>query len=158
MTVEALVRRLGLAPHPEGGFYRETFRSPVVVQTPRGPRAASTAIWFLLPGGAFSAWHRVASEEVWHHYDGDPVTLHTLSPEGDYRAEVLGHDVDAGQAPQRVVPAGTWQAASCEGAFALCGCTVAPGFEFSDFELADRASLAGAFPAHAGAIERFTRG
>jgi predicted cupin superfamily sugar epimerase len=133
----ALIAALDLAPHPEGGFYRETFRAPTLVATPRGPRAASTAIYYLLPAGAASARHRVASDEAWHHYEGDPLELTVEHPDGRREVILLGPDVAAGQRPQAVVPAGAWQAARPVGArHALCGCTVAPGFDFADFELA----------------------
>src|SRR3954453_23823787 len=106
-----LVAELDLSPHPEGGFYRETWRAPLVLEgLPRGARAAHTAIYFLLPAGSFSALHRVASDEVWHHYDGDPVELHIL--EGRvHQTFILGRDLASGQRPQHVVPAGAWQAA-----------------------------------------------
>src|SRR5580704_14343851 len=129
----AVVGALGLSPHPEGGFFRETFRAPLAVDAPQGARAASTAIYFLLPAGSFSALHRVTSDEVWHHYDGDPVELHTLRDDGEARVVRLGRDLARGDRPQFVVPAGVWQAAVPVGArFALCGCTVSPGFEFAD--------------------------
>lgn len=157
MNVDDLVERLALKPHPEGGYYRETFRASGQIELPRGRRAASTAIWFLLPAGAFSAWHRVASDEVWHHYQGDPVHLHQLDDRGARRV-TLGPDLAAGERPQAVVPAGTWQAAICpRGEGALCGCTVAPGFDYADFELPERAHLLERFPAHAALIRRFTR-
>jgi uncharacterized protein len=152
----ALVERLGLSPHPEGGFYRETFRSPRLV-SPEA-RAASTAIYFLLPAGTFSAFHRVASDEVWHHYDGDPVALTTIDEAGSLAVAMLGHDLEGGERPQIVVPAGLWQAAEPRGPrHALCGCTVAPGFDFADFELPSRAALVSRFPLHAATIERLTR-
>jgi len=158
VTAEEVIALLELRPHPEGGSYRETFRSPYQVDAPRGPRAASTAIWFLLRGGTFSAWHRVASDEVGHHHAGAPVVLHRLSDSG-HEAVVLGSDLAAGQRPQVVIRAGIWQAAACEGpGFALCGCTVAPGFDFADFELAERVALQARFPAHAALVARFTRG
>src|SRR5687768_8791464 len=111
---EAVVRALGLTPHPEGGFYRETFRSILKLEglaVPGGTRAASTAIYYLLPSGAFSALHRVASDEVWHHYDGDPLDLHTIDRTGLHAVVRLGSNVLAGQRPQHVVAAGVWQAA-----------------------------------------------
>jgi predicted cupin superfamily sugar epimerase len=156
-TAAAVVAELGLAPHPEGGFFREVFRSEAVVAGPGGaPRAASTAILFLLPGGDFSAWHRVASDEVWHHYAGGPLELHTLDDAG-HRQVRLGA-VSEGHTPVAVVPAGRWQAARPAGAaWVLCGCTVAPGFDFADFELPDRASLAARFPGNAAIIESLTR-
>jgi predicted cupin superfamily sugar epimerase len=156
--VVATARALGLTPHPEGGLYRETFRAPLVVPTAGGDRAASTAIYFLLPAGTFSALHRVSSDEVWHHYDGDAVDLHTLGDRGEYAVQRLGRDLAAGEQPQRVVPAGVWQAAIPLGSrFALCGCTVAPGFDFADFEMPSRAELLRRFPEHAPLLERVTR-
>jgi hypothetical protein len=153
----AIVAALGLAPHPEGGWYREIHRSPVMVATPRGPRAASTSIHFLLAPGDFSAWHRVASDEVWAWHAGDPVDLHVLDLSG-HRVVRLGGDVGAGQAPIFVVPAGVWQAAAPVGPrHALCGCVVAPGFDFADFAMADRTALAADWPAAAAVVCRFTR-
>ena len=137
--VELLVRHLGLGAHPEGGFYRETFRSPLVLDgLPHGaPRAASTAIYFLLPAGTFSAFHRVRSDEVWHHYGGDPLALHVIGGDGALSTFRLGRDLEAGEAPQAVVLASSWQAAEPLGErSSLCGCTVAPGFDFADFEMA----------------------
>jgi predicted cupin superfamily sugar epimerase len=152
MTPEAqeIVERLALKPHPEGGFYRETFRAAhSVTGTTREPRAASTAIYFLLPGGSMSALHRVRSDEVWHHYLGDPLTLHLLSTDGTYEAVRLGGRLDLGERPQVVVPANVWQAAVADGdRFTLCGCTVAPGFDFADFEMPRRAEMAATFPQH----------
>jgi hypothetical protein len=155
-----LVERLRLQPHPEGGFYRETFRSPLVLSglSHGGARPASTAIYFLLPASHFSAFHRVASEEAWHHYDGDPVLLHLLDDVLGYRLLRLGTGWGRGEEPQVVVPAGCWQAAEPEGDLhALCGCTVAPGFDFADFEMAPRAALARRFPAHLDVVNRLTR-
>jgi predicted cupin superfamily sugar epimerase len=104
--------------------------------TPRGHRAASTAIYYLLPAGATSARHRVASDEVWHHYAGDPLELTIEQPGGGREVVVLGPDLAGGQRPQAIVPAGAWQSARPLGErFTLCGCTVAPGFDFADFEL-----------------------
>jgi len=126
---------LALDPHPEGGFYRETWRSKIRVEVADGrERAAGTAILFLLPEGAFSAWHRVASDEVWMHQQGAPLVLQLRDGTREW-AVVLGPDVIAGQVLQAVVPAGVWQAARPLGGWALMGCTVAPGFEFSDFEM-----------------------
>lgn len=151
------IDELGLAPHPEGGFYRETFRAALSVAAPQGASAASTAIYFLLRAGDFSAFHRVRSDEVWHHYDGAPLELHLLEDDGRHRKVVLGRDPAAGRLPQAVVPAGVWQAARPCGGYALCGCTVAPGFAFADFELPGRAELLRRFPAHRELIRSFTR-
>jgi predicted cupin superfamily sugar epimerase len=159
-VLDALIARLGLAPHPEGGHYRETFRSPDILETPRGPRPASTAILFLLPAGSFSALHRVAADEVWHHYLGDPLELVTLDGAGARGDRRLGPDLAAGQLPQAIVRAGLWQAARPQGGqsgFTLCGCTVAPGFTFDDFELGARDALLAAFPQHARLVRSFTR-
>jgi hypothetical protein len=126
-----VVRLLGLAPHPEGGFYRETFRDAA-----EGSRGASTAIYFLLREGEVSAWHRVIdAAEVWHWYAGAPLEL-TLSPGCGHTTVRLGSDLLAGEHPQAVVPAGEWQTARTLGAWTLVGCTVAPAFEFSSFEMA----------------------
>ena len=146
---EEVVRRLGLFPHPEGGFYRETFRSPLSLPLADGRvRAASTAIYYLLPSGTFSAWHQVGSDEVWHHYAGGPLRLYLLG-HGEHRLD--------GDHPQAVVPAGVWQAAEPVDRPVLCGCTVAPGFDFADFRLADREALTRAHPAEAELIRRLSR-
>jgi predicted cupin superfamily sugar epimerase len=130
---EEIVRLLGLAPHPEGGYYRETFRDP---RTMDGGRAASSHIYYLLGVGEVSEWHRVDAAEVWHHYAGAPLVL-TVSENGhDASSVVLGADIAGGQRPSFVVPTGVWQTATSLGAWTLAGCTVAPAFEFSGFELA----------------------
>ncbi len=159
MEAEAIVAALGLVPHPEGGYYRETFRAPLVLAgLAQGARAASTAIYFLLPAGASSALHRVRSDEVWHLYDGGPLELVTIDERGVLEVHLLGRDLGAGQRPQHVVPAGVWQGARPVGGAVLCGCTVAPGFDFADFELPDRAELVARFPAHREHIVALTRG
>jgi predicted cupin superfamily sugar epimerase len=152
-----LIETLALLPHPEGGFFRETFRSPLQVETPWGMRAASTAIYFLLPAATFSTLHRVRSEEAWHHYDGDPLELHTIDAGGAHASVRLGPP-SSGLVAQHVVAAGAWQAAVPVGdRYSLCGCTVAPGFDFADFEMAERSALLRAYPALRGAVERLTR-
>lgn len=133
MSADQVVERLGLAPHPEGGFYRETFRDSRLLAD---GRAASTAIYYLLGLGDVSEWHRVDAAEVWHFYAGAPLVL-TVSPNGhDAEARHLGPDLMRGQSPQIVVPAGWWQTATSLGAWTLVGCTVAPGFDFAGFEMA----------------------
>lgn len=157
-AARVIIEALGLSPHPEGGFFRETFRAPLAVEAPQGPRSASTAIYYLLAAGTFSALHRVRSDEVWHHYDGDPLELHLISEAGVYEVTTLGRNIVRGERPQLVVPAGVWQAALPLGTrFALCGCTVAPGFDFADFEMPSRQDLANRLPALKSAIDRFTR-
>ena len=136
MTSEAdtLIARLGLEPHPEGGHFRETFRDdgPSLAGRDDAPRRAlSTAIYFLLKAGEASRWHRVDAAEVWHFYRGAPLKLKIGKT-----VHILGTDLAKGEAPQLVVPAGEWQAAESLGDYTLVGCTVAPGFEFSGFEMA----------------------
>jgi predicted cupin superfamily sugar epimerase len=149
MDAADTIRRLGLIPHPEGGYYRETFRSSLMLQLPDGRRrSACTAIHFLLPPDERSAWHRVASDEVWHHYDGGPLLLHLLGT-GTWRLDQSD--------PQVVVPAGIWQAAEPEGEAVLCGCTVAPGFEFADFEMGRPEELIREYPGDEKLIRRLSR-
>lgn len=134
MTVDDVIERLGLKPHPEGGFFRETFRDSASCGL--GGRAASTAIYYLLREEDSSAWHRVTdAAEVWHHYAGAPLEL-TLSPGRGTTMVRIGPDLASGQEPQAVVPAGVWQRARPLGGWVLVGCTVAPAFEFKSFEMA----------------------
>ena len=143
---EQLIALLDLRPHPEGGFYREVFRSAsqVTAGDGRDTRAALTTIFFLLPGGTHSRWHRVDSDEVWHFYEGDPLELLEIDAAG--RSLVrhrIGFVDGTGQMPVRTIPAGSWQAAQPLGAYTLVGCTVGPGFDFADFRmLADDRALA----------------
>ncbi|MFP5319905.1 MAG: cupin domain-containing protein [Acidimicrobiia bacterium] len=139
---------LDLEPHPEGGWYRETWRA----DAPPGERSPGTAIYFLLRAGERSAWHRLDAAEVWHHYAGAPLALSVAASPGDPgRRHVLGPDIAGGERPQLVVPAGAWQSAEVLGPWTLAGCTVSPGFEFSGFELApDGTGGTGGGGAHAG--------
>lgn len=123
---------LGLVPHPEGGWYAETWRA----DAPAGERAAGSAIYFLLREGEVSAWHRLDADEVWHHYAGAPLELRTAQPGGRPAAVVLGSDLAGGERPQAVVPAGAWQTARSLGEYTLVGATVSPAFEFDGFDLA----------------------
>jgi predicted cupin superfamily sugar epimerase len=164
LPVHEIIARLGLQPHPEGGFYAETFRSPLRVTLPDGRgRAACTSIHFLLRAGEFSAWHRVSSDEIWHFHGGNPLELVTLDPEGNIGRTLLGDDLAAGERTHQVVPAGHWQAArpvvgkeTGEGR-TLVVCTVSPGFDFADFEMPGRAELLRLFPQHEELVTRFTR-
>jgi uncharacterized protein len=128
-----VIARLELKPHPEGGHYRESFRDPRV---DANGRSVSTAIYFLLARGERSHWHRIDVVEVWHYYAGDALVLH-IADDGGQRIVRLGPDLAAGEVPQAVVPAQAWQAAESSGDWTLVGCTVAPGFEFAAFELAE---------------------
>jgi len=158
------IKKLGLEPHPEGGFYRQTYRADQVLprealpQFP-GARAASTAIYFLLEGKSFSALHRLRSDELWHFYTGAPVLVHVIGESGEYSKILLGGDPDAGEAMQAVVKAGCWFASHVKDnkSFALVGCTVAPGFDFDDFDLAKRAELTRHYPQHRELIAQLTR-
>ncbi len=139
-----LLTTLRLAPHPEGGHFREVYRSPDRVQHAdgRAPRSALTNILFLLAAGESSRWHRVTSDEVWHYYEGEGLELLVAPPQMDRVARVVLGPVTAGQRPAYTVPAHWWQAARPLGAYALVGCTVAPGFDFADFTfLRDDAAL-----------------
>jgi uncharacterized protein len=129
-----IIARLELTPHPEGGHYRETFRDP---RTDANGRAFSTAIYFLLARDERSHWHRIDAVETWHFYAGDALSLQIADDNGQ-RIVRLGPDLAAGEVPQAIVPAGAWQAAESSGDWTLVGCTVAPGFDFSAFELAPR--------------------
>lgn len=134
LSAQEIIALLDLAPHPEGGHYRETFRDG----DGHAGRAHSTAIYFLLAQGETSHWHRVDAAEQWHWYGGAPLELRIAQDEGEERSHRLGDDLAAGERPQAVVPAGAWQSARSLGAFTLTGCTVAPGFEFAAFELAPK--------------------
>ena len=131
---DRIIAVLGLLPHPEGGHYREMFRDAA------GPsrRAHSTAIYFLLCEGEVSQWHRIDAVEIWHFYRGAPLELSVAEDSKPPARWMLGPEVESGERPQLVVPAGAWQSARSLGAYTLVGCTVAPGFEFSHFELAPR--------------------
>lgn len=140
--VAGLIATLGLVPHPEGGYYAELHRSDVTVQPAdgRGPRSALTTIYFLLPAGAVSRWHRVQSDEVWHFYEGVPLELWVASPDGSHVAQRELGPLERSRRPVWTVPAGWWQAARSTGEYTLVGCTVGPGFDFSDFVLATESS------------------
>ena len=162
MDFREIIRRLDLQPHPEGGYYRETHRDehqlPAEAAGRDGPRAASTAIYYLLGPGDFSAFHRLQSDEVFHFYAGDAVTMVQLR-DGGAETTVLGPNVLAGEQPQVVVPANVWQALYLGGGgrFALMGCTVAPGFDFTDFEMGRRDDLLRTFPDDGDIIRQLTR-
>jgi predicted cupin superfamily sugar epimerase len=155
-----LIRMLELQPHPEGGYYREVYRASMRVQHPEvgAKRAAATSIYYLLEPGNFSAFHKVRSDEIWHHYLGDTLELHIIEPEGVRRVVRLGRELERGERPISVVAAGEYQAAIAIGpSYALLGCTVAPGFEFADLEMASRRKMLTQFPQHTDLIRRFTR-
>lgn len=159
--VKQLVDELELLPHPEGGFYKETYRSkgsysPIGFP---GIRNYSTSIYFLLTSESFSSLHRIRQDEVWHFYHGSPLFLHVITPDGQYIKHSVGLDLQSGQTPQLVVEAGCWFGATVQNpdSYSLVGCTVAPGFDFDDFELANREELSASFPQHAEIIHQLTR-
>ncbi|MEL6670788.1 MAG: cupin domain-containing protein [Bacteroidota bacterium] len=163
LSAQHWIEKLKLQPHPEGGYYRETYLSEERIPLRGLPerfsesRAFGTAIYFLITPKAFSAFHRLKSDEVWHFYAGSDLALHLIYPDGSYKRLVCGATEEA--AFQQVVPAGCWFAAEVAPAdgYALVGCTMAPGFDFADFELAEKKALQAAFPPHADLIARLTR-
>ncbi len=165
-TASYWIKRLGLLPHPEGGYYGPMYRSdetmPAAALPARygGDRKLGSSIYFMVTETGFSAFHRLKTDEIWHFYTGSPLSLHLIHPAGRHEKQVLGPAFDAGERFQFVVRADTWFAAEVTnpGAYALLGCTLAPGFDFADFELAQQASLAGQYPQHAALIHRLTRG
>ena len=159
------IQKLQLTAHVEGGAFRETYRSELTIPQQalplffQGDRNASTSIYFLLEAGQFSAFHRIASDEVWHFYFGDPLLVYEINHNGRLIVHRLGTNPEQGENFQCVVKAGSWfaSAPAPDSEYALVGCTVAPGFDFADFELAPRAMLVGQYPEHAELITRLTR-
>ncbi|TDR23372.1 cupin domain-containing protein [Marinicella litoralis] len=165
MKPQEWVDHLDLQAHPEGGFFRETYRCkeslPAVKLPPRFDQAHSfsTAIYYLLEAPEFSAFHRIKQDELWHFYQGSGLNIHVLKTNGQYEVLPLGNNPIHGQSLQQLVTAGDWFAASVAepNGYALVGCTVAPGFEFADFELADQDELIGLYPQHQTIIKQLTR-
>ncbi|MCH4822246.1 cupin domain-containing protein [Gramella lutea] len=164
--LEKIIKHLDLKPHPEGGFFRETYRSSGKINPESldgsysGDRNYSTCIYFLLTSENNSAFHRIIQDEIWHFYNGSPIKLHTISEEGEYNFYIIGRDVLKGEIPQLVVKGGDWFAAEVinENDFSLVGCTVSPGFNFKDFELPSRNELLQIFPEQRELITKFTKG
>ena len=159
-TAQALIERYGLQPHPEGGYYRETYRSAAKIHPPgySGERHFSTGIYFLLPQGAVSRFHRIKSDEMWHFYLGGPLTLVQIDAQGGIATVVLGSDWQAGHQLQHVVPAGHWFGGfpNPDSTYSLVGCTVSPGFDFADFEMGQREALLRRFPHAQDYIRKLT--
>ncbi len=160
---EELIEELRLKPHPEGGYYSETYRSKGIIKTEDGEfpdgRNFGTSIYYLLGSDDISKLHRIKSDEIWHHYEGSSITIHMIHPNGEYNKLSLGKDLTKGQYPQQIVPAGAWFGVTVDVAdsYVLCGCTVAPGFDFQDFEMAEIKSMLEAFPQHQEIIEVLLR-
>ncbi|MFL9485223.1 cupin domain-containing protein [Chitinophagaceae bacterium LWZ2-11] len=165
LTVKQLVELYQLQPHPEGGYYKETYRSCESIATnglPErfgGERQLSTAIYFLLDKGNFSGFHRIKSDECWHFYAGQTLYVHILHTNGQLETILLGNNPLSGERFQAVVPAGCWFASepASETEYAFVGCTVAPGFDFTDFELAKADELSKEYPEHSSIIRRLCR-
>ncbi len=159
------IEKLSLEPHPEGGYFRVTYAAELALSKEslpsqyKGSRPASTAIYFLLDSENFSAFHRIQSDELWHFYAGDPLVVHVIDQSGKLSEILLGSDVEAGQVFQSSVKAGCWFASELKpgGSFGLVGCTVAPGFDFDDFELGKQEDLQQIYPQHKKLIEKLTR-
>ncbi len=165
-TADQIIERLKLVPLTiEGGYYRETYRAELTVPAGAlpnyyvGERTVSTAIYYLLTPNTFSAIHIVKSDEVFHFYAGDAAEMLQLWPDGSAKVVIISNDLAAGHEPQHVVPAGVWQGCRLVrgGEWALMGCTVAPGFDYADFALGDRAQLIVSHPAHADMISALTK-
>jgi len=160
------IKNLGLTEHPEGGYYRETYRSAEEIggaslpHRYRQARAFSTSIYYLLEGDNVSRLHRLKSDELWHFYAGSSLSIHVIDGNGSYSRIRLGSDFDRGEVFQTVVAAGIWFGATVDDpeSYSLMGCTIAPGFDFDDYELASREELLSLCPAHQPIIDRLTRG
>jgi len=165
MNIQEIVDKLGLLPHPEGGFYKETYRSEGEItegslnENFSSNRSYCTGIYFLLTKDNFSAFHKIKQDEMWHFYDGDPLAVDIIDKEGKYIKQLIGNNFSKNQVPQFVVPKGCWFASSVEdgGEYSLVGCTVSPGFDFDDFQLATRHSLTTTYPKHQQIISKLTR-
>lgn len=148
------INQLNLAPHPEGGFYRRNYTAE---RTLDGTRPLASAIYYLLPAHHFSALHRIQSDEMWHFYAGGSLLIEGIAPTGELLSLKLGLDIEVGEQPQQLVPAGYWFGATVNrGEYVLAGCTVTPAFDFAEFELADRVELLNRYPQHAAMIKKLT--
>lgn len=162
--VKYLKEKLSLLDHPEGGYYKEIYRSKGIIPNNaipefNGDRNYCTSIYFLLTSDNFSAFHRIKQDEIWNFYEGDGLEVHVIHPNGIYECLRLGLDFENGEVPQAVVPADSWFASTVKegGEYSLVGCTVAPGFDFEDFELGGRKSLTNLFPVHKEIIKTLTK-
>ncbi|MEM9341048.1 MAG: cupin domain-containing protein [Bacteroidota bacterium] len=160
-----MTEKLALSPHPEGGFYKETYRSKETIDENclppayTGSRDFATSIYFLLTSDSFSAFHKISQDEVWHFYEGSPVELHIISLDGKHKKQIIGPNISEGEVYQLVVPQNNWFASKVmePESYSLVGCTAAPGFDFADFTMAERNELTDQFPHHEKIITAFTR-
>ena len=159
------IKKLDMLPHPEGGYYKEVFKSKDLIKPEglsdrySGSRSAGTSIYFLLNGDNFSAFHRLQSDEIWHFYTGSSLTVYVINNDGELIEQKIGPNYEEGEVFQYVVPSNLWFASKCndpEG-YSLVGCTVSPGFEFEDFEMAKREDLVREFPQYESVIAALTR-
>jgi len=157
------IKHLNLQPHPEGGYFREVYRSAGIIPASGlanyfGSRNFATSIYYLLRGDEFSSFHRLKSDEIWHYHDGCSLNLFIIVPDGALLTKTLGKNMEEGESLQQVIPANHWFAAkpSDSESFSLAGCTMAPGFDFQDFELGSREMLVKEFPQHSEIIRRLT--
>lgn len=165
MSAAEWIKKLQLFPHPEGGYFKEIYRSEGVIAQPslpdryNGGRVYSTTIYYLLESGDFSSLHRLKSDEQWFHIDGSSLTIHSIDPKGIYTQHHIGKNTDRGEMPHAVIPKGCWFGGTVDedNSFVLVGCIVAPGFDFDDFELAKKDSITKQFPHHKAIIEKLTR-
>ncbi|MEP0004620.1 MAG: cupin domain-containing protein [Balneola sp.] len=163
--IKQLIDLLNLQKHPEGGYFKETYRSEGVIPSEvlnneiNGDRNYCTGIYFLLTSDNFSAFHRIKQDEMWHFYEGSPLLVHMIDKEGNYSSQKIGLDFEDGQVPQFVVPKGVWFASEVmkPNSYSFVGCTVSPGFDFADFELADSNMLIAQFPKNSKIINRLSR-
>ncbi len=155
----ALIKQLELLPHPEGGYYKEVYRSGELLHSPdfEDSRSLLTSIYFLITAGNFSAFHRIRSDELWYYHEGATCIIHVLHRQGGYSKISLGKDIDSGEKFQGMVNGGDWFASETAGDYSLMGCSVAPGFDFRDLEMADRNKLILAFPEQEALISRLSR-
>ncbi len=164
-AIEELVEHLEMLPHPEGGFYKEVYRSKQTISKNAlennfsGDRSYCTSIYFLLTSDNFSGFHRIKQDEIWNFYKGSPLLVHVIDKDGIYTCHEVGMDIENKSFPQLVVPGGSWFASSVKNKddYSFVGCTVAPGFDFEDFELANRADLTAEYPQHKEIITQLTR-
>lgn len=161
--VRELINHLNLQPHPEGGFFSETYRSIKTFETssnafPEG-RNISTSIYYLLQSKDISLFHRIKSDEIWHHYEGSPLTIHVISENGTYKQHHLGKMICEGQQPQLTISSGDWFGVTVNNAnsYTFCGCSVAPGFDFKDFEMANRTTMLRNYSCHEKIIKKLTK-
>lgn len=165
-TADTYIKKLNLVKHPEGGYFREVYRSPIIIDAKvldselAGTRNISTSIYFLLDGNDVSNFHKIKSDEIWHHYEGASVKIYVIDHSGLLKEFLVGKNIEDGESLQLTIPAGCWFCAEIlnKSSFALVGCTVSPGFDFNDFELADYVNLSNQFPGYRELIRRFTPG